>query len=77
MISYTEKYRDLQLKYRDVQQKYRTRDFVLECSISSPVRSSVHRIGTSGYPTLKTFLCFLNYRSLEGVEAPEGCENVA
>jgi hypothetical protein len=74
-ISYTEKYRDLQQKYRDVQEKYLTRNFVLECSISSPVRSIVHRNGT--YPTLKTFLCFLNNRSFEGVEAPEGCENVA
>ncbi len=74
-ISYTEKYRDLQQKYRDVQENYRTRDFVLESSISSPVRSIVLRNGT--YPTLKTFLWFLNYRSFEGVEAPEGCENVA
>jgi hypothetical protein len=74
-ISYTEKYRDLQQKYRDVQEKYRTRDFELECSRSAPVRSCVHRIGT--YPTLKTFPCFFNYRSFEGVEAPEGCENVA
>ncbi len=29
-------------------------------------------IGT--YPTLKTFSHFFNYRSFEGVEAPEGCE---
>ncbi len=61
--------------YRDLQKSYRTRDFQLECSISAPVRSSVHRNGT--YPTLKTFLRFLKYRSFEGVEAPEGCENVA
>ncbi len=74
-ISYTEKYRDLQQKYRDVQEKYRTRDFVLECSRSAPVRSCVYRIGT--YPTLKTFPRFFNYRSFEGVEAPERCENVA
>ena len=75
IISYTESYRDLQQSYRDVQESYRTRDFELECSISAPVRSSVHRNGT--YPTLKTFPCFFNYRSFEGVEAPEGCENVA
>jgi hypothetical protein len=74
-ISYTESFRDLQQSYRDVQQSFRTRDFELECSISAPVRSSVHRNGT--YPTLKTFPHFFNYRSFEGVEAPEGCENVA
>jgi hypothetical protein len=74
-VSYTENYRDLQQNYRDVQGNYSTRDFELECSISAPVRSSVHRNGT--YPTLKTFPLFLNYRSFEGVEAPEGCENVA
>ncbi len=49
--------------------------FELECSMSAPVRSSVHRNGT--YPTLKTFLRFFIYRSFEGVEAPEGCKNVA
>ena len=74
-ISYTESYRDLPQSYRIVQESFRTRDFELECSISSPVRSSVHRNGT--YPTLKTFLRFFIYRSFEGVEAPEGCENVA
>ncbi len=52
VISYTESYRDLQQSYRDVQQSYRTRNFELECSISAPVRSSVHRNGT--HPTLKT-----------------------
>jgi hypothetical protein len=75
IISYTESYRDLQQSYRDVQESYRTRDFELECCIAAPVRSSVHRNGT--YHTLKTFLRFFNYRSFEGVEAPEGCENVA
>ncbi len=74
-ISYTESYRDLQQSYQDVQESYQTRDFELECSISAPVQSSVHRNGT--YPTLKTFPLFFNYRSFEGVEAPEGCENVA
>ncbi len=74
-ISYTESYQDLQQSDRDVQESYRTRDFELECSISAPVRSTIHRNGT--YPTLKTFPCFFNYRSFEGVEAPEGCENVA
>ena len=75
LLPMTESYRDLQQSYRDVQESYRTRDFELECSISAPVRSSVHRNGT--YPTLRTFLRFFNYRSFEGVEAPEGCENVA
>ncbi len=74
-ISYTESFRDLQQSYQDVQQSYRTRDFELECSISAPVRSSVHRNRT--YPTPKTFLRFLNYRSFEGVEALEGCETLA
>ncbi len=68
-------YRDLQQSYRSIQESYRTRKFELECSISAPVRSSVHWNGT--YPTLKTFLRFFNYRSFKGVEAPEGCKNVA
>ncbi len=61
--------------YLDLQQSYRIRNFELECFISAPVRSSVHRNGT--YPILKPFPRFFNYRSFEGVEAPEGCENVA
>ncbi len=63
-ISYTENVRDLQQKIRDVQQNVRTRDFELECSISAPVRSSVHRNGT--YPTLKTFLRFFNLSEFRG-----------
>jgi hypothetical protein len=70
-ISYTESYRDLQESYQAIQLCYRTRKFELEYSISAPVRSSVHRNRT--YPTLKTFLRFLSYRSFEGVEAPKGC----
>ncbi len=60
-ISYTESYRDLQESYRDLQQSYLTRNFELECSISAPIRSSIHRNGT--YPILKTFPRFFNYRS--------------
>ncbi len=74
-VSYTESYRDVQESYLAIQLCYRTRKFELECSISAPVRSSVHWNGT--YPTLKTFLPFLNYRTFEGVDAPEGCKNVA
>jgi hypothetical protein len=37
--------------------------------------SRVSTIDDISYP--KTFLCFFNYRNFEGVEAPEGCENVA
>jgi hypothetical protein len=44
-------------------------------NVLSLLRSEVQYIGT-GHPTLKTFLRF-NYQSFEGVEAPEGCENVA
>jgi hypothetical protein len=43
--------------------------------MSAPVGSSVHRNGT--YPNLKTLLRFFNYQSFEGVDAPEGCKNVA
>ncbi len=66
------KIRDLQQSNRTIQESYRTRKFELECSISesAPVPSSVHWNGT--YPTLKTFLRFFDYRSFEGVEAPEG-----
>jgi hypothetical protein len=74
-VSYTESYRDLQESYQTVQQSYRTRKFGLACSISAPVRSSIHQNGT--YPTLKNFLLFFNDRSFKGVEAPEGCKNVA
>jgi hypothetical protein len=77
MISYTESFRNLQQSHRTIQIQVtcRTRKFELDFSMSAPVQSSVHRNGT--YPTLKTFLCFFNYQSFEGVEAPEGCENVA
>ncbi len=70
-ISYTESYRNLQKNYQTVQQSYRTRKFELECSMSAPFQSRVHRNRT--YPTLKTFLHFYNYRSFEGVDALEGC----
>ncbi len=63
-VSYTKTYRDLQQNYRDVQENYQTRDFVLECSISAPVRSSVHRNGT--YPTLKTFPRFFKLSEFRG-----------
>ena len=46
----------------------------LECSYSSPVRRCVRR--TEAYPILKTFLRFFKLRSLCGVGAPEGLENV-
>ncbi len=47
-------------------------------SDSAPVRSSVHRNGTyPNNPILKSFLGFFNYRRFKGVEALEGCENVA
>ncbi len=71
VISYTEGYRNLQQSYWTIQLSYRTRKFHLECSMSAPVWSSVHRNGT--YPTLKTFLCFFNYRRFGDAEAPEGC----
>jgi hypothetical protein len=61
LVSCTESYRDLQESYLAIQLRYRTRKFELECSMSAPVRSSVHRNGT--YPTLKPFLRFLNYQS--------------
>jgi hypothetical protein len=61
--------------YWSIQESYRTGKFELECSMSALVRSSVHWNGI--YPTLKTFLRFFIYRSFEGVEAQEGCKNVA
>ncbi len=73
-VSYTESYLDLQQSYLSVQQSYRTRKFELECSISAPVQSTVHRMG---HTTLKMFLRLFNYRSFEGIEAPEGCESAA
>ncbi len=61
-ISYTESYWNLQQSYPTIQLCCRTRKFELECSISAPVRSSIHRNGT--YPTLKTFLRFLTIGDL-------------
>jgi hypothetical protein len=40
-------------------------------NVLSLLRSEVAYIGTGH------ILSFFNYRSFEGVEAPEGCENVA
>jgi hypothetical protein len=74
-VSCTESYLDLQQNYLDLQQSYQTQKFKLEWSISAPVQSTVHWNGT--HPTLKKFLCFINYQSFEGEGAPEGCENVA
>ncbi len=56
-VSYTESYQDFQESYWAIHLCYRTRKFELECSISAPVRSSVHRNGT--YPSLKTFFVVL------------------
>jgi hypothetical protein len=75
VISYPESYGNLQQSYQTIQLCYRTRKFELECSMSALVRSRVHRNGT--YPTLKTSLRLFKYRSFEGVEAQEGCKNVA
>ena len=74
-ISYTVFFRTFTGFLPNVQLFFRTRRFPLDCSMSYPIRSSVHRNGT--YPILKTFLQYLRYRRFEGVEAPEGCENVA
>ena len=74
-ISYTVFFRTFTGFLPNIQVFFRTRRFPLDCSMSYPIRSSVHRNGT--YPILKTFLQYLRYRRFEGVEAPEGCENVA
>ncbi len=53
-----QKVNEIDTKLPKVTKRYRTRKFHLDCSMTPPIRGSVHRNGT--YPTLKTFLRVFN-----------------
>ncbi len=72
IISYTERYWNLQLSYQNIQLCYQTRKVEPESSMLAAVQSS--EPSEQDKSKLKTFLLFLNYQRFEGVEALEGCE---
>jgi hypothetical protein len=68
--------KNTEICYKNTEMYKKNTELEISCwNVLDLLRSEVAYIGSE--PTLKTFPHFFNYRSFEGVEAQEGCENVA